>query len=375
MRLAAALTLVAIFCAASVRAGEKDLLDKFKKQNNSARDRLEARIKQTLEQAKELQKEDPVTALGMLQEVRDRMLQKGLLTSREDRALAEPLWERIQALREIVRGKRAGELRASLAEFKEYLNRMNEQFGALRTALIPPTVKETPRGWPAFIALTNGKYAVGWLHEAPVFVVSATVADQEYIYGPGLVAGVQTPEAFYVFAPATQRFSRMTNPEFFVTAIATDGLGRQRNFWVPTKEIEPPPGYDRRSAGAVGLGLFARSAAALMTRWANPASGPNEAGKKGSTDTMRQYRDALIELHVQDVFAKLPRADQEHVRDAIIAFLERRPADAALTPDERMRVVEIIVERFADRRADAQALANLLNRFMADSRRERERPK
>lgn len=363
MRLAIAITCVAVLTSACAHAGEKELLDKFKQQNNRARDRIEADIKNALEEAKTLEKEDPASALGLLQEVRDRMLQKGLLASREDRALAEPMWERIQLLRGVVRGKQLGELRASLAEFKEYQNRMNEQFAAVRAALIPPTAKEVPRGFPAFIAFANGKFAVGWVHEAPVFVVSATVNDQEFTYAPGVVAGLQAPQAFYVYQTDAQQFSRLTSAEFFAAAIASYGPVRQPGFWLPSKEIEPPPGYDKRGAGAVGLALFARSTALLMGMWTNPAGKPAESGKQRSTDMMRIYREAMIELQVQEVFTKLRPADQNRARDAIIAFLDRRPADRPLSAEEIVRLSDTVAELFAERRADAVAFAHLLNRF------------
>src|SRR5262245_51703835 len=71
MRVSLAFALIAVGSVGLLRAGEKELLDKFKQQNNSSRDKIEADIKQTLEQAKEIEKEDPAGALGMLQEVRD----------------------------------------------------------------------------------------------------------------------------------------------------------------------------------------------------------------------------------------------------------------------------------------------------------------
>ncbi len=82
MRIAIAVAVLAVLSTAPSGAGEKQLLDKFTKQNNSARDKLQAAITKTLEDAKALEKDDPAGALGLLQEVRDEMLHKGLLTSR-----------------------------------------------------------------------------------------------------------------------------------------------------------------------------------------------------------------------------------------------------------------------------------------------------
>jgi hypothetical protein len=221
-----------------------------------------------------------------------------------------------------------------------------------------------------FIAFTNGKFAVGWLHEAPVFVVSVTVSDQEFIYGPGSVAGVQTPQGFYVYQPDAQRFTRMTNAEFFVAAIASSRAARQTGFWLPSKEVEPPAGYDKRSAGVVGLGLFARSAASLMTMWTTPAGRPTESGKNGSSDTMRLYRDTMIELQVQEAFSKLRPADQSRVTAAVMGFLERRGADSPLSADEVVRLAETLGEMYADRRGDAITFAHLLSRFFEQAQRE-----
>ncbi len=262
-----------------------------------------------------------------------------------------------------MRGKEAAELRAGLAAYKDYLNRMNEQFAELRVALIPPAAKETPRGWPAFIAFTNGKYAVGWVHKEPLVIVSATVTDQEFTYAPGVVAGLQTPQGFYVFQPDKHEFTRMTSAEFFVAGVASYGPARQPGFWLPSKEVEPPAGYDKRSAGAVGLGLFAQSAAALMTLWTAPAGRPAEHGEQRSTDMIRMYREAMLELQVHEVFSKLRPEDQNRVRNAIVSFLDRRPADTPLSAEEVVRLADTVGENYRDRRTDAITFAHLLNRF------------
>ena len=89
MRIALALVvLVATGFVSSSSAGEQELLDKFKRQNAATRDKLVADIKQVLDQAKALEKDEPAAALGLLQDTRDRMLQKGLLAASVRRILA-----------------------------------------------------------------------------------------------------------------------------------------------------------------------------------------------------------------------------------------------------------------------------------------------
>jgi hypothetical protein len=371
MRATSALVFFSVLLmTAQASAGDNSLLDRFKQQNDKGREKLKAEIKDALERAQALEKDDPLQAIGILQDTRDRLLQKGMLTERDDRALAEPLWERIQALRGIVRGVKAEELRATLGDYKEYITRMNEQFAQLRKALVPVAAKEAPPGGPAFIAFANGKQAVAWLNEPPDFVVHCTINDQPIILAPGLVAGLQTADGFYLFDPATRRFLRLSRAELFVTAVASYPPARRNGFWLPWQETAPPAGYDKRSVGAAGLTLFARSAGVLMTTWTTPtARRPDlSAGRTSSPETARLYRDVMIELRVQEAFAKLKREDQNRFREVILTFLDRRPRDEPLTTDEIARFADLLAEIYPERRSDAVAFAHLLNRFFEENR-------
>jgi hypothetical protein len=365
----AAIFLAAVVVVSTTQAfaGEKELLDRFKKQNLQGREKLQAEIKQVLEQAQALEKDDPARAMGLLQDVRDRMLQQGLLANKEDRALAEPLWERIQMLRAEARAKKSDELRAALGDFKEYTGRMNEEFTKLREDLVP-VGKAAPPGGPGFIAFVNGTFAAGWLHESPQFVVHATVKDLDTTYPPGVVAGVQTPQAYFLYQPSQKRFVQLPSAEFFLTAIASYPPARRVGFWMPSEIPPPPPGFYKRSAGAVGAALFARSAGLLMTTWAGPGGHfpeRNLAGDSGDSGSARLYRDVVIELLVQDIFYKNTREDRNRFRDAVMTFLDRRPRDVPLSPEEIIRLSDAIAEVYPDRRSDGVTLAHRLNRIFA----------
>jgi polyhydroxyalkanoate synthesis regulator phasin len=367
MRTAAvAIVAAALVLVPPARAGEKDLLERFKRQNQQAREKLEAEIKQVLEQAQAVEKDEPAKAIGILQDARDKLLQKGLLTTKEDRTLAEPLWERIQLLRGTIRGKQGEELRVTLADYKEYLARMNEEFAKLRAELIPPAAKEAPPGGPAFIAFVGGSYAAGWMHESPQFVVNATVNDQQITYAPGVVAGVQTPSGFFVYHTGVKRFQHLSPAEFFLTAITSYPPARRPGFWMPSDIPPPPPGLYKRSLGAEGAALFAHSAGALTTTWAGPGGQFPERGPGASNGSAagRLYREVMVELLVHEVFLKLKREDQNRIRDLALTFLDRRPRDEPLSSEEIVRFSDTVTEAYADRRADALAFAHRFNRIL-----------
>jgi hypothetical protein len=357
-----------------VAAGEKELLDKFKRDNEQGRERMLAQLKEALDKADELEKKAPAKALTLLTETRQRMLEKGLLARREDQALAEPLWERIVALRHSLYTKKRTELRDAVTEYKDYLARMGDQLNRLRTDLVPPT-KEPPPGEPAFFALTNGKFAVGWLHERPLFTVRATVNDQENTYGPGVVAGLQVRDGYYLYQPSRNRYRHVLNGEFLVVALYAYPPSQKAGYWFPPQDPPPPPGFDKRSTGAAGVSLFARSAGSLLQTWSSPGGQLPEDGFApqfgGGRDAARVYRDVLIDLVVQESFPKMPREDLDRCRDMMLAFLDRRPADDPLNANETGRFAESIVEVYPERRGDALRFAQRVNRILQEYRRER----
>jgi polyhydroxyalkanoate synthesis regulator phasin len=356
-------------------AGEKELFDKFKQQNSQSREKVKEDIKLVLDKATLLEKDDPAKALLLLEITRDQMLAKGQLTGKDDRALVEPVLERIQLLRGELRGKRADELRSAMAEFKDYLVRMNVEFANVRQDLLLPN-REVPPGGPAFIEFTNGTQAVGWLHEPPGFVVSATVNDQQRTYAPGIVAGVQTPQGFYVYYPATKRFVLLPNAEFFVTAVAAYPRARKRGFWLPNEIPPPPPGFYKQSAGANGAALFAHGPGMLMAFWAGPGGNAPEGivtGRIGDPVVARIYRDVSVDLALQDLFPNLRKADQIRFRDLIMTFLDRRAKDDPFTPEEVVRLSDLIVETAPDRRANAVAFARALSRLFEQNQRMRKK--
>jgi polyhydroxyalkanoate synthesis regulator phasin len=366
---------VALFSAATAHGGEKELFDKFKRQNEQSREKVKEDIKLVLEKAAPLEKDEPAKALLLLQITRDQMLAQGLLTAKEDRALVEPLLERIQLLRGGLRGKQADELRSAMAEFKEYLLRMHEEFSTVRQELLLPN-REVPPGSPAFIQLTNGTQVVGWLHEPPVFVVNATVSDQQHTYAPGVVAGLQTPQGFYLYYPATKRFVLLPSAEFFVTAVAASMPARKSNFWIPTEIPPPPPGFYKRSTGVVGAALFARSAGALMTSWAAPGGSAPESivtGRVSDPVAARLYRDVSVDLAVQELFPGLKKTDQVRFRDIIMTFLDRRPRDDPFSADEVVQLSDLIADIAPDRRTNAVAFAHVISRLFEQAQRLRKK--
>jgi hypothetical protein len=365
-----AITAVALFVIITpVSAGEKEMLDKFKKQNQQGRDKIAAYIKEALDKAELLEKDSPARALGLLQDTRERMLEKGLLSSREDRALADPLWERIMALRLGMYNKKRGELRGAVIEYKDYLAKMRDQLTHLRTDLIPPT-KEAPPGEPAFFMLVNGKQAVGWLHERPYYTVHATINDEYKTYGPGTIAGMQVRDGYYLYRPDLKRFRHISNGEFVVVAIYAYPASRNTGFWYPEREPPPPPGFDRSSIGVVGMSLFARSAGALLSIWSSPAGQLPEDGFApqfgGGKDAARVYRDVLVDLQVQEVFPKLNREDLDRCRDIMIGFLDRRLNDEPLVAGEIERFAESIAEVLPERRDQAVTFAHRVNRVLVE---------
>ncbi len=362
------LVVLSAFAAAAPRGGgDGSLLNRFKQQNEQARERLQNQVKEALDKAQALEKDEPARALGLLQDTRDRLLERGLLASREDRALAEPLWERIVVLRAVLRDQRARELRLSLADFKEYIARMNEEFALLRAALIPPA-REMPRGGPAVLAFVDGKQAVGWLHEPPLFVVQMTVNDQLQTYAGGLVVGVETPQEFFVYDRAAKRFTAMTRTDFFVRAIASYPPARRPGFWLPPEIPPPPPGFTKRSVGALAAALFARGVGVLMSTWARPGSDAAErapgAGGGNDAETARLYRDVLVELQVQEIFHRLKREDQDRVRNAVMTFLDRRPGNGPLSAEEIVGLSDAVSEVYPELRSDAVAFGHILNRHL-----------
>jgi polyhydroxyalkanoate synthesis regulator phasin len=376
MRAISVLCAIVVFVsAAAADAGDKELFDKFKRQNGQSRDKLKEDIKLVLDKATLLEKDQPAKALLLLEVARDQMLAKGLLTAREDRTLLEPIVERITLLRGSLRGKRAEELRSAMADFKEYLSRMNEDFGYLRQDLLLPN-REVPAGGPAFIEFTNGTQAVGWLHETPLFLVNATVNDQEHIYAQGVVAGLQTPQGFYVYYRPTRRFVLLTVPEFFVTAVAAHPPAGKGGFWMPVEIPPPPPGFFKRSAGAVGAALFARSAGMLMASWATPDGHPPESivtGRVNDPGAARLRRDVAIDLAIQEVFTNLRKSDEVRFRDVIMTFLHRRTRDNRLTADEVVQLSDLIADIAPDRRANAVAFAHIISRLFEQNDRMRKK--
>jgi polyhydroxyalkanoate synthesis regulator phasin len=367
MRVISAVLFAPLFLGAPLaHAGEKELFDKFKRQNEQGREKLKEDINLVLEKSLALEKDDPAKALLLLQTTRDLMLQKGLLTAREDRALAEPLWERVQMLRGVIQGKEADELRTAVADYKEYLSRMNEEFANLRQALLLPN-REVPPGGPAFLQFINGTQAAGWLNEAPDFVVNITVNDQSQTHGPGVVAGLHTPQGFYLYQPVAKRFVFLSKAEFFLAAMASHPPARKTGFWMPSEIPPPPPGFYKNSTGAVGAALFARAPGTLMTAWAGPGgTTPETVGAGGANDsaTARLYRNVLVDIMVQEGFANLKKVDQNRFRDVILTFLERRSRDGMLNSEEAAQLADLLADIYPDRRAEAAAFTHVLNRLL-----------
>jgi hypothetical protein len=343
--------------------GEKELLEKFKKQNEAGRERLRAEVKDVLEKVQVLEKQDPEEALGLLQDVYEGLLQKGLLTSKDDRDLAGPLTTKIDDLREMVLAQRAAKLKASLAEYKDYLDRMNEEFVALRKALVPPA-KDAPAGEPAFFTFANGALAAGWLHSPPLFVVHATIRDEARSYAPGLVTGIQTAQAYYVYHPSKKQFVKLTNSEFFITAVVAYAPARRPGFWLPKEIPPPPPGFGKTSPGVDGAALFGRSVALLMHTWASPVGqvlGMGTTAVEARGSAAKLLREVMIDLQVQQSFPRMMREPQTRIRDLVMTFLGRRPQLGALDADESGRLIDLIADAYPDRRPEAVAFVPRLN--------------
>jgi hypothetical protein len=367
MRILAAAVLGTLLSIAASQANEIDLLNKFRQQNERSRTKLADEIKLVLDKADELEKDDPLAALAVLQDARDRLLEKHLLAGREDRTVADPLWERIQSVRSAARSQFTDALQTGLSEFREYRLRMKDQLATVRTELVPPH-KAAPPGEPAYFALANGKVQVGWLNERPDFVVDATVNDQQHTLGAGLVTGIQTAEGFYRYQPASKRMVWTTPAELFTMAIASYAPARKPGFWL-TLHPDPPTGFFKNSMGVLGAGMFARGVAPLLTTWAHPTGKTPEAAvaESGTVSVRRVYRDAIVDLHVQKAFASLKRReDQVRFRNLIINFLDQREQDGPLSTEEIGRLAEVIADVAPDRRTEAIAFAYLLNGFYED---------
>jgi hypothetical protein len=347
-------------------AGDNELLDKFKKQNEASRDKIRGQIKDAIDKAQAMEKDDPAGALALLQETRDWMLTKATLARREDRELVAPIWERIKALQVVLRVQRGEDMRVATSEFKEYLTKMNDEFATLRRELVPAG-KDPPPGQPAYIVLINGKVAVGWLQEKPVYVVRITIDEQPHTLGPSTVAGVQTIDEFYLSDPARQRFEERTPLAFFITAVVVHPAASKPGFWAPAKAPPPPPGFFKRSLGVEGAAHFSRSAGALMAAWAGPNGVfPERARVLGniSASTATLLRDAAIELQIQEGFHKMSKEDQIRVRDLVVSFLDGRPRDDSLTGEEVVQVGDQIAREFPDRRADVVRFVLRMNRVL-----------
>jgi hypothetical protein len=361
-----ALPILILLIPGWAHAGEKELLDKFQRLNDAGHAKLEAQIKQAMEKADVLEKADPAQALGLLQDVRDQMLRKGLLATKKDRDLAEPLWERIKGLRTQLRAKRADELRFALGQFRDYMFRTNDELSNLRRDMVPAG-KTPPPGGPVFIAFGNGKTGVGWLNEPPMFVVNVTIDSEVQLLPPGAVAGLQGLDGFYVFHPVNKRFERLNPAEFFGMAITAHPPAEKRGFWLPASTPPPPPGLFARSPGVAGAALFAYSAGVLMTDWAGPGGtfpARGSAATEGNATTARLLLEANIELEIHETFITLHRADRARLRDVIMTFLDRRPTYHPLTAEEIVRLGELIAEAYPDRRGDASTFALRLNRIL-----------
>src|SRR6516164_6501470 len=158
-----AVTIVVLALSAVGRAEDDALLDKFKKQNEAERDKVRGQIKQAIDKALAIEKDDPAAALALMQDTRDKMLKKAMLAQREDRELVAPVWERIKALQVVLRSQRSAEMLAATAEYRDYLIRINDELAAVRRDFTSGYAKDPPPGQPAYVAFVNGETAVGWL--------------------------------------------------------------------------------------------------------------------------------------------------------------------------------------------------------------------
>jgi len=204
-------------------------------------------------------------------------------------------------------------------------------------------------------------------------VVNITVNDQAQTHGPGIVAGLHTPQGFYLYQPGAKRFVFLSNAEFFVAAISAHPPARKTGFWMPPETPPPPSGFYKNSPGAVGAALFARAPGILMTAWTVPGGTTSDTVARAAVDaaTVRVYRNVLIDIMVREGFANLNKADQNRFRDIILTYLERRSRDGMLNSEEAAQLADLIADIYPERRAEAAAFINVLNRLLELRARQR----
>ena len=362
-----AVTIVVLALSAVGRAEDDALLDKFKKQNEAERDKVRGQIKQAIDKALAIEKDDPAAALALMQDTRDKMLKKAMLAQREDRELVAPVWERIKALQVVLRSQRSAEMLAATAEYRDYLIRINDELAAVRRDFTSGYAKDPPPGQPAYVAFVNGETAVGWLQETPQFIVRITINQEPHAYGPGTVAGLQTLDGFYLYNPAPKRFEERSSLAFFITAVLVHPPASKAKFWIPSKTPPPPPGFYKKSVGVDGAALFARSAGVLMSAWSGPnGQFPERKRVLAGIDPANAMllRDAAVDLQVQEAFHRFKKEDQARIRDMVIGFLDSRSRDDALTSEEVLKLGDQIADAYPDRRADTLTFVLRMNRVL-----------
>lgn len=104
-----------------------------------------------------------------------------------------------------------------------------------------------------------------------------------------------------------------------------------------------------------------------MTTWCGPNGQFPERDQvlgRIPASTASLLRNAAVDLQVRESFAKVAKEDQTKIYDVLVAFLDRRPRDDALTTDEVGLLGDQIADIIPDRRGEAIPFLLRLNRVL-----------